>query len=132
MRRDRKDDKAWVDLPLTPVEDVPVFPLSGALDVETALWAELWLKPQAHMWVALGLKWQVAHYVRNFVRASDPDAKAAWLAGVLRQEAELGLSTVGMGQLRWRIATDEVGLRREEAVKPAGASARDRLKALNA
>ena len=131
LRRDRKDDKEWVNLPATPVVEVPEFPLADASAVEVSLWAELWEKPQAHMWLALGLKYQVAFYVRNFVKASAVDAVAAWVAGVLRQEAELGLSTVGMGQLRWKIATDEVAERREDA-KPARKSSRDRLKALNA
>lgn len=131
LRRDRKDDKAWISLPVSPVEDVPAFPLPDAGAVEVELWDELWRKPQAHMWVALGLKFQVAFYVRNFVKASAADAAATWVAGVLRQEAELGLSTVGMGQLRWQIATDEVAERRDE-VKPARKPSRDRLKVLNA
>lgn len=131
LRRDRKDDKDWTTLPMEPVSQVPDFPLSDASPFELSLWADLWGKPQAHMWVALGLKFQVAFYVRNFVKASAPDAVAAWVAGVLRQEAELGLSTVGMGQLRWRISVDEVAERREDA-RPARKSSRDRLKALNA
>src|SRR5690606_21072779 len=107
------------------------FPLSGALAAETSLWAALWSKPQAHMWAALGLEWQVAAYVRAFVESVEAKASAGLKTAVLRMGAELGLSTVGMGQLRWRIATDEVSERRED-VKPAGTSARDRLKALNA
>lgn len=131
LRRDRKDDKDWVSLPGGRVEDVPGFPLADAADDELELWAELWEKPQAHMWLALGLKYQVAFYVRNFLKAAAVDAAAAWVAGVLRQEAEIGLSTVGMGQLRWRIAVDEVAERREES-KPARKSSRDRLKVVDA
>lgn len=131
LRRDRKDDRAWVTLPVSPVDDVPAFPLADVADSELELWAELWEKPQAHMWLALGLKYQVAFYVRNFLKASAVDAAAAWVAGVLRQEAEIGLSTVGMAQLRWKIAADEVAEKRGEA-KPQARSARDRLKALNA
>lgn len=131
LRRDRKDDKAWVTLPVVPVDEVPAFPLAEASNAELELWAELWRKPQGHMWAALGLKFQVAFYVRNFLKAAAVDAAAAWVAGVLRQESELGLSTVGMGQLRWRIAVDEVAERREEAKPPARKSARDRLKAIN-
>jgi len=111
--------------------DVPDFPLPDALVSESALWAELWEKPQAFMWDRLGLKWQVAAYVRAFVESVQEKASAGLKTAVLRMEAELGLSTVGMGQLRWRIAADEVAERREEA-KPERTSARDRLKALNA
>lgn len=131
LRRDRKDDKAWVDLPVSPVEDAPAFPLLDESGMELSLWAELWQKPQAHMWMALGLKWQVAAYVRAFAESVLPEASAGLKTAVLRQEAELGLSTVGMGQLRWKIAVDEVAERRED-VKPARKSSRDRLKALNA
>lgn len=131
LRRDRKDDKAWVDLPVSPVEDVPDFPLADASVTEMGLWAELWQKPQGHMWSALGLKWQVAAYVRAFVESVQEKASAGLKTAVLRMEAELGLSTVGMGQLRWTIATDEVAEQRDE-VKSARQSSRDRLKALNA
>lgn len=114
LRRDRKDDKSWVSLPVSPVEDVPAFPLADASVTEMALWAELWQKPQGHMWVSLGLKWQVAAYVRAFVESVQEKASAGLKTAVLRMEAELGLSTVGMGQLRWSIATDEVSERRVE------------------
>ena len=131
LRRDRKDDKAWVDLPVVPLSDAPSFPLVDGSDVELALWAEWWLKPQAHMWAALGLKWQVAAYVRAFVESVTPDASAGLKTAVLRQEAELGLSTVGMGSLRWKFAVDELSEKRVEDAPARGASARDRFKALN-
>lgn len=158
LRRDRADDKAWVDLPAEGFSGVvPGFPLPkiAVFDVyfadkqrvkelnvdatehrwesELELWAELWRKPQAAMWDALGLKFQVAAYVRAYIESVGPDSNAGLKTAVLRMEAELGLSTVGMGQLRWRISTDEVGAKRDEAVKsPQRVSARDRLKALDA
>lgn len=132
LRRDRKDDAAWVSLPVEGFAgEVPAFPLADALVSETALWVELWAKPQAVMWDRLGLKWQVAAYVRAFIESVQEKATSGLKTAVLRMEAELGLSTVGMGQLRWKIAADEVAERREEA-KPERTSARDRLKALNA
>lgn len=131
LRRDRKDDKAWVDLPVSPVEDVPAFPLTDESGMELSLWAELWQKPQAHMWAALGLKWQVAAYVRAFCESVLPEASAGLKTAVLRMEGELGLSTVGMGQLRWSIApVESIDLR--EVAAPGRVSSRDRLKALNA
>jgi len=156
LRRDRKDDKEWLKLPAEGFDgDVPAYPLSkvpvydvyfaekqrvqeldeGATDerwdAELALWEDLWRKPQAHMWAALGLKYQVAAYTRAYIEATGPDSNAGLKTAALRMEAELGLSTVGMGQLRWKISTDEVAERREEAEPPARKSARERLKAIN-
>ncbi|MEV4777466.1 hypothetical protein [Microbacterium sp. LWH12-1.2] len=99
--------------------------------MELSLWAELWHKPQGHMWAALGLKWQVAAYVRAFSESVLPEASAGLKTAVLRMEAELGLSTVGMGQLRWQIATDEVSAQRDE-VKSKRQSSRERLRVLDA
>lgn len=155
LRRDRKDDKAWVDLPLVPLSDIPSFPLPkiSVYDVyyvdkqrvrefdeasteerwesECELWADLWSKPQAHMWAALGLKWQVAAYVRAYLESVGADSNAGLKTAAIRMEAELGLSTVGMGQLRWSIApVESIDLR--EVSAPPRASSRDRLKALNA
>lgn len=155
LRRDRKDDKAWIDLPTVPLADVPSFPLpkipiyyeyfedkkkvrefdeaatEARWESERELWADLWSKPQAHMWAALGLKWQVAAYVRGYLESVGPDSNSGLKTAALRQEAELGLSTPGMNTLRWMIATDEVAERRDE-VKPARQSSRDRLKVINA
>lgn len=158
LRRDRKDDKAWVTLPAEGFAgDVPDFPLpkipvyyeyfedkkkvrefdetatEARWESEDELWRELWAKPQAAMWAALGLKFQVAAYVRAFLESTGPDSNAGLKTAALRMEAELGLSTVGMGQLRWKIAPDELSERREESGgEVARPSARDRLKALNA
>jgi hypothetical protein len=108
---------------------VPAFPLAEALEAEVALWGALWVKPQAFMWSQLGLENQVATYVRNFLRATAHDAAVGWMTPVLRQEAELGLSTIGMGQLRWKIAVDELAAHREEPQRSS--SMKNRLKAVN-
>lgn len=155
LRRDRKDDKAWVDLPTVPLAKVPSFPLpkipvyyeyfedkkkvreleESATEIrweaEQQLWSELWSMPQAHMWHELGLKWQVAAYVRCYLESVGPDSNAGLKTAALRQEAELGLSTVGMGQLRWRIATDELAERREDAPPRRASSTKRRLKAVD-
>lgn len=130
LRRDRKDDKEWVTLPAEGFTGVvPAFPLAEALEAETAMWAELWEKPQAFMWSQLGLENQVATYVRNFLKATAHDAAVGWMTPVLRQEAELGLSTVGMGQLRWKIAVDELAAHRSEPQMQS--TMKNRLKAVN-
>ena len=157
LRRDRKDDREWVSLPAEGFAgEVPVFPLpripvynvyfadkervkefdSDATEErwesETGLWAELWAKPQAFMWDQLGLKFQVAAYVRAYLESVGPDSNAGLKTAALRMEAELGLSTVGMGQLRWKFSADEVGAAREDSgAVVRSTSMRDRLKAVN-
>ena len=131
LRRDRKDDKGWETLPAEGFQGAtPEFPLESFTPAEWSLWKRLWSKPQGFMWAQLQLEFEVAAYVRAFLESVEPEASAGLKTAVLRMSAELGLSTVGMGQLRWRIATDEVAEHRTD--KPARASSRDRLKALNA
>lgn len=130
LRRDRKDDKEWLTLPVSPVEDVPEFPLSAVTPEEKVLWAALWGKPQAHMWVALDQTYQVAIYARSFLEAAAPGAVSGLKTAVLRMEAELGISIVGMNALRWKFGVDELAEKRDET--PAATSTRDRFKALNA
>jgi len=132
LRRDRKDDKEWLTLPLRFDGEVPEFPLSDSSAAERELWSKLWDKPQASMWSALDLGLQVAAYVRAFLRSVEPDAAVGLIAPVLRMEAELGISTVGMNALRWKFAADELAEKREERVAGSVASGvRDRLGAVS-
>lgn len=158
LRRDRKDDAAWVTLPADGFQGVvPEFPLPRAVQFDTVfesgkkvtepddaetvavweaeleLWAELWRKPQAAMWSQLGMKFEVAAYVRAFLESVRSEASAGLKTAVLRMAGEIGLSLPGMHSLRWKFSTDEVGERRAEHVDaPAGAkSARDRLRLIN-
>lgn len=135
LRRARKTDGEWTALPREGFTGRrPTFPLPEVSKVERALWIELWKKPQAVMWDRLGMKFQVAAYTRAFVESTLPEASAGLKTAVLRMEGELGLSVPGMHSLRWKIATDEVGERREGEV-PASAparSARSRLRLLDA
>ena len=133
LRRDRAGDAAWVTLPAEGFQgDVPSFPLAGALQAEVDLWVELWAKPQAAMWSKLGMKFEVAAYVRAFLESVEAEASAGLKTAVLRMSAEIGLSLPGMHSLRWKFAEDELGARRSEPVrKSGGVSAKDRLRALN-
>lgn len=156
LRRDRADDKAWLTLPSEgfkgkvpeyPLPKIPVYNVyyvekqriqeldeaatESRWDAEAELWAELWLKPQAHMWDALGLKYQVAAYVRAYIESTGPDSNSGLKTAVLRMEAELGLSTVGMNALRWKFAADEVGEKRATAPAKRGRTVQSRLKAVN-
>jgi len=124
----RSLNKDWTDLPADGYTgEVPVFPLPRAVqfmtyfedgkkvteadpdeteavwDVELDLWEELWKKPQAAAWASLGLKMQVAAYVRAFLESIKADAVSATKTTVLRMETELGLSVSGMRQNGWRI-----------------------------
>lgn len=133
LRRDRKDDAAWVTLPARFDGDVPAYPLVGGAGAELALWAELWEKPQAAMWSQLGLKWEVAAYVRAFTESTLPEASAGLKTAVLRMAAEIGLSLPGMHALRWKFSVDEVAARREAAkpvAVPSGPTSKDRWAAL--
>ena len=133
LRRDRKDDAAWVTLPAEGFQGVVhVFPLADALTVEVELWETLWGKPQAVMWAKLGLEYEVAAYVRAFLESVEAGATSGLKTAVLRMGAEVGLSLPGMHVLRWKFDEDELGARRSEpARKSGGVSAKDRLRALN-
>lgn len=131
LRRDRKDDAAWVTLPAEGFRGaVPVWPL-GASELsgfELEYWDELWRKPQAFMWDRLDMGRQVAAYVRAFAESVEPEASAGLKTAVLRMEGELGLSLPGMHSLRWKFSEDELAAKRVDVVPTAGA--RERLKAL--
>lgn len=123
LRRDRKGDKDWQTLPARDSDaGVPEWPFPESVGSELELWGYLWRKPQAGMWELLGLERQVALYVRTAIRAAEPDVPVSILPHVLRMEAELGLSTVGMNALRWKFAADEVAEWREDGPRRAKAS----------
>ena len=132
LRRDRSNDKDWLTLPAAGFTGlVPDCPLPNVGTSEIALWNKLWKKPQAAMWDHLGLELQVAAYVRAYLRSvAADDAPVGLIAPVLRMEAELGLSTVGMNALRWKFSADEVGEKRAAPVKK-GPTMKDRLKVVD-
>jgi hypothetical protein len=131
LRRDRAGDKDWLTLPASFLGVVPPCPLPALADAERELWERLWVKPQASMWSHLGLEYQVAAYVRAYLRSvAAEDAPVGLIAPVLRMEAELGLSTVGMNSLRWKFASDEVAEKRSAPARK-GPTVKDRLKAVN-
>jgi hypothetical protein len=130
LRRDRKDDAAWVTLPVGGYEgEIPGFPLPDALGAEVELWETLWRKPQAAQWARMGLEFEVAAYVRAFLESVEAEASAGLKTAVLRMSAEIGLSLPGMHSLRWKFSEDEVAEVRQE--KQRAVSARDRLRAIN-
>ena len=139
----RSQNRDWIDLPVGGFAGVvPEFPLPRAVqfdtrfengkkiterdddateyvwDAEQELWADLWRKPQAHAWAALGLKFQVAAYTRAFLESVEAEASAGLKTAVLRMENELGISIAGMKQNLWRISDGS------PAVVPSKAAAR--------
>lgn len=70
------------------------------------------------MWARQGLEWQVALYVRSFLEAAEHGAPASLKTSVLRMEDTLGLSTVGLAALRWRIPADQVAAARTARAEP--------------
>ena len=126
----RSGAKDWVTLPAEGFTGTaPDFPLPSALGAEMDLWAELWRKPQAVMWDKLGMKYQIAAYVRAFLESVEAGAVSGLKTAVLRMEGELGLSLPGMTSFHWKFSEDEVATRRP-APKVAS-SARARLKAVS-
>ena len=103
LRRDR-DAKDWVTLPSTGIPEVPEWPLVDPTTRELDLWKGLWTRrPQAHMWVLLGLEQEVAMYVRRFAEAEIPGSPVV-LGTLVRQLGDsLGLTTNGLRVHRWKI-----------------------------
>lgn len=135
LRRNRPADKAgWTTLPAEGRQGgPPAWPLAGMTDREFELWRDLWAKPQAVVWEALGQGYEVALFVRALGQAEQPDAKVD-LQRIVRQYLDsLGLSVQGMLRNRWKIApaaeADEtVTAPTAEAEAPRRPSARDRLR----
>ena len=128
----RSMDKDWVELPAGGFSgDVPEFPLTDALSLEVDLWNELWAKPQAAAWSSLGLKFQVAAYVRTYLKATAPDAVNGWSTVMLRMEAELGLNVPGMRSNGWRISDGPTTAPASTAKAARKTSSGDWLKAVS-
>lgn len=105
LRRSRPGDAAeWTTLDPSAREDAdaPEWPLDVPLSGSMARrWASLWQRPQSVMWV--GVEDLVAAYVVAFDESVQPGAAAGLKTAVLRMEAELGVSIVGMRANRWLI-----------------------------
>ena len=114
-----------VEAPEFPLEPIPHYDIyfedkkrvkefdqdatDAARAAELQLWADLWAKPQAVMWLRLGLSYQVAAYVRAYIESTGPDSNSGLKTAAIRMEAELGISTSGMLQNGWVIETPAGG-----------------------
>lgn len=82
---------------------------------ELALWDQVWTYPQACAWELEPWRWNiVAMWVRTFLTASGPEAKAADKTALHRFGDQLGLTPAGLRENGWAIARDEVAPRRAE------------------
>lgn len=113
---------------------VPEWPLPASSSREWELWEWAWRTPQAWAWAQPSERWRarsVAMWVRLSVRCEDEDAPASLLAQLHRFADQIGLTTAGLAEMGWKIATDEVAVRRSEAPEPKRRTSRDRMKAIS-
>lgn len=132
LRRERKSDQeTWTTLPAGGRQgDTPRWPLASQSNREAVVWAELWQTPQAVMWEANHLEWEVSFFVRRLVEAEVHKSSSQNATLVRQQMDSLGLSMSGMRTNRWKLSSDEVGearLRRDPLPENKY-SARSRIK----
>ena len=115
---------------------VPEFPLPSPSDREIEVWEQAWRTPQAAAWAMPSESWRqrtVALWVRTTVRCEEPDAPASLLGQVHRFADQIGMTTAGLAEMGWKVATDEVAERAAE--KPGEGkprqSSRDRMKVVS-
>jgi hypothetical protein len=131
LRRDKKSDEVWTTLPAGGRQgDTPYWPLAGQSNREAAVWAQLWQTPQAVMWEANHLEWEVAFFVRRLVQAEEHKSSSQNATLVRQQMDSLGLSMSGMRSNRWKLSTDELGEQRlrRDPLPDNKYSARSRIK----
>lgn len=102
---------------------IPEWPLDGATRVEQARWNWLWRRPQAVMWIKLGIEDLVARYVRNCITlelgsGSVTVAQAYLVSEIRQQEDRLGRSPLAMLRMRWDVIPDEAEAPVEKAAPP--------------
>lgn len=121
-----RDEGEWTILPATGRQaPAPEWPLLGETERELALWARLWVLPQALMWERLHQVDHVALYVRRFVEAEERGSPVN-LSTLVRQMADgLGLTTPGFRANRWRIeASDDAPKVADAGSSSSGSRAR--------
>lgn len=136
-----RSDRRGFKLTALPSEgyqgEVPEFPLPKASDRELEVWASAWRTPQACAWSMPSEAWRqrtVALWVRTTVRCEDPEAPATLLGQLHRLSDQIGMTTAGLAEMGWRVATDEVAARATEKADeaaPARPSSRSKLKVVS-
>ncbi|WP_147107157.1 hypothetical protein [Nesterenkonia populi] len=94
---------------------------------ELALWEQVWTYPQAVAWEREPWRWNlVAMWVRTFLTASGPEAKAADKTALHRFGDQIGLTPAGLKENGWQIVRDEVAAQRSTPKKKAEPVKRER------
>lgn len=101
-------------------------------EAELALWNQVWTYPQAVAWEREPWRWNIiAMWVRTFLTASGPEAKAADKTALHRFGDQLGLTPAGLKENGWQIVRDEVTQKRSaKDSKPSTAKRERRLRAV--
>lgn len=117
----------WTILPTKRTGRLPAWPLPKPTAREREVWKSLWVKPQAILWERNSQVELVALYVRGFVEAELPGAKAATRTWVRQMADDLMLTNVGLLRGRFRIAEVDEGVAKPTPAPVGRSSARDRL-----
>lgn len=131
-----RSDRRGYSLTELPAEGysgaTPDFPLPEPTPRELEVWAAAWRTPQACAWSMPSEKWRirtVAMWTRLTVRCETADAPASLLGQLHRFADQIGMTTAGLAEMGWKVAVDEIGAKREAAVRSP--SSRDRMKAVS-
>ena len=100
---------------------------------EAELWEWAWRTPQACAWSLPSEAWRVqtvARWVRQAVLCESHEAKAADHAQLHRYADQVGLTTAGLREMGWKVAVDDLAVKRAERTdRPAPAVRERRLRA---
>ena len=109
---------------------IPEWPLPNPTDRELQTWESLWRTPQACVWSMPAHSWRVpvvAMYARTFVRCEDPKVGASVIAQLHRFGDQIGMTTAGLRELGWKVATDELAEKAATAQQPVASARRMRV-----
>ena len=106
---------------------------------EAELWEWAWRTPQACAWSMPSESWRIntiGMWVRTFVLCESSEGTAADKSSLHRFADQIGLTTAGLAEMGWKVATDEVGAARAAGAGGAPAasarrSSRERLAVVN-
>lgn len=131
-----RSDRRGFRLTALPAEGylgpVPDFPLPDPTGRELEVWGQTWRTPQACAWSMPSEQWRVgtvAMWVRLKVRCEDPEASASLLGQLHRFADQIGMTTAGLAEMGWKVATDDLAEKRhqrEQEDEPAPQESRQR------
>lgn len=113
-RRRRNAGPQLLELPAEGRQGAaPKWPLEASTPKERAVWRDLWALPQAVMWERYGWTRTVARYARVLLHAEDTLARDV-MSEARQLEDHLGLTPKSLKTLMWKVADDELAVRRED------------------